>query len=445
MTWEQTMRRPVRAAILSAACGAALAFGTVAAQEAPTVAIIKERAKQYKVLAPADVYRLARDSVQANVRFRDAFGGGTAIPGTVRQVTLANVKYTVAAAFRTQGDIVCLLPFPPAGMPGPNDDALRMLFGLSERWPLTPGAVSGPMTLSEGQKLTIEGTIAGIAAGEKYLLVDALILGDGPGPRRVRELQVFWLPRRPPQVLAGPGTYELTFPCTHVEGQKEQASVRIDEVTPDAGRGELALRTGQREGRFAGAKIYGEYDAGVVYRHADNSNPINVDFNDLVTRVPGASLPREVSTAPGFRNGVAGAIPIRLAFSTQAGLTCLVPAGMPTLIGRASTLLPGEVVRVRGTITGRAGQFATVLVDYLGFPAQEKEAGDDGDVWVVTVTWPGSAPRVFWDYGAYEVVGLPCRHAEGRFETMQVILGEFTMIEMEVPPAGPEAPAAEAE
>ncbi len=443
MTWEQAMRHPLRAAILSAACGAALAFGTVAAQEAPAVAVIKERAKQYKVLAPADVYRLARDGVLANVRFRDTFGGGTAIPGAVRQVTLANVQYTTAAAFRTQGDIVCLLPFPPAGMPGPNDDALRMLFGLSDRWPLTAGSLSGPMTLNEGQRLTIEGTIAGTAAGEKYLLVDALILGDGPGPRRVRELQVFWLPRRPPQVLTEPGTHQLTFPCTHVEGQKEQASVRIDAVTPGAVRSELALRTGQREGRFAGAKIYGEYEAGVVYRHANNNNPVNVDFRDLVTLVPGAGLPREVSTAPGFRNGVAGAIPIRLAFTTQAGLTCLVPADMPTLIGRASTLLPGEEVRVRGTITGRAGQFVTVLVDYLGCPAQEEEAGD-ADVWVVTVTWPGSAPRVFWDYGAYEVVGLPCRHAEGRFETMQVVLGEFTVIEMAIPPV-PEAPAAEAE
>ncbi|MCK4374875.1 MAG: hypothetical protein KAX19_06075, partial [Candidatus Brocadiae bacterium] len=110
----------------------------------------------------------------------------------------------------------------------------------------------------------------------------------------------------------------------------------------------------------------------------------------------------------------------------------LVPADMPTLMGRAVSALPGEEVHIRGTIIG--GSRAAVLVDYIGFPAQEAE----GDAWLVSIEWPGLPSRAFWDYGYYELVGLPCQHEPGRFEALRVFLTEVRILKFEMPPEAAE-------
>jgi hypothetical protein len=102
-------------------------------------------------------------------------------------------------------------------------------------------------------------------------------------------------------------------------------------------------------------------------------------------------------------------------------------------MGRAASALPGEAVRVRGTTLGLLGGNAGVLVDYVGFPAQEAAAAD-GESWLVTVEWQGAPPKVLWDYGLYEMRDLPCRDTPGQFETLGVLLGEFKLVKVELPP-----------
>ena len=113
---------------------------------------------------------------------------------------------------------------------------------------------------------------------------------------------------------------------------------------------------------------------------------------------------------------------------------------------QTATLVPGEIVRVRGTIIGQRGVYNCVLVDFLSFPPQREEEGEDGKAWWVSVQWPGvQRPFVFWDYGQYRLGALPCANVEGRFESLNVLVSRFREFELPQPPAAPEAaPAADA-
>lgn len=421
------MMKTRHAAILIAVL-TALGVGTLAAQEIAlrgAVRTVKVPVKQYKTLSPADVYRAAIDNIQADVRFRDGFAGRTGVPNAVRQVTVQGFDYPVAVAFRTEVDLVCLVP-------APNEEALRALFAVPEQWPLTAATLDGPMVLNVGQQINIEGTIVGATIGEKYVLVDAILLGAERPPATQRELQLFWPTMPQPEIISAPGMQTLTLPCTYAEGETVDVRVIVRAMQPEALMAELARITAEREGVTAARKAYGQYDPGVVYRHARDGNPLNVDFTDTVNRIIGYSLATDIAAAPALRGGSRVAVTVGYAFRTSNQLTCLVPADMPTLMGRAVSALPGEEVHIRGTIIG--GPRAAVLVDYIGFPAQEAE----GDTWLVNIEWPGLAPRVFWDYGYYELVGLPCQHAPGRFEALRVFLTEVRILKFEMPAEAPE-------
>ncbi|MHC5034315.1 MAG: hypothetical protein ACYTFZ_04705, partial [Planctomycetota bacterium] len=368
--------------------------------------------------------RAAVDGFQANVRFTDAFAGRTLVADGVSQVTLQGVGYVVVAAFRTRSDLVCLVS-------GVNGEALRALFGLPADWPLTAAVLNRQMVLNPGQRITVEGTVVGTAVGEKYVLVDSVLFDGAPPGAIRREMQIWWPGAQEPSVITAPGTSTVEFPCTHVEGETESVEVTVRALTPEAVMEEVSRMAAQREGRPTGVKTYGQYSAGDVYRHARDNNRVDVDFADVVTAVFGPNLPTEIAFTSGLRAGMPVRLRVGSVFQTDGRLTCLVPADLPVLLSRAATVLPGEDVRVRGTIVGQQGEFACVLVDYIGFPAQDAATG--GDVWLVRLTWPASVARVFWDYGLYDVVGLPCQHALGRQESLRVLLGDFKLVEIEVP------------
>jgi len=431
--WEQAMRTIKLAAILMAVLAVA-AWRTASAQEAGargTVATVKAPVKHYKVLPLASVYRAALDNIQADVRLHAAFRGRTTVADAVSRVTVANVEYLVVAAFRVEGDrvsLVCLVP-------DSSLEALRTLFGVPADRPLTVDVLNWPTALNAGQEITVEGTIVGAAVGEKFVLADSVLRGGEVPAPTYRELQVAWPGGQQPQVIAGPGTVTLNVPCAHAQGKTVSAKVTVQAATPAVLMAELARITAEREGLpGAVAKTYGSYSAGAVYRHATQNNRINVDFTDSVSRLIGLAPPIEIATAPALRGGMPVSVRVGYAFRTTGDIVCLVPADDATLVGRAIRTLPGEEVRIRGTITGRQGASACMLVDYIGFPGQE--AAGEGDTWLVTIEWPGSAPRVFWDYGLYDLVGLPCPDSPGQFEMLRVQMVGYKLLEVELPPEG---------
>lgn len=448
----------MRKAIYGTVAGVLLAcaaWSVAVGQEAATggaVRTIKVPVKHYKILSPADVYRAAIERIQADVRFRDAFAARTVVPDVVRQINLGDATYLAVLAFRTEGELLCLVP-------RASSHALRTLFGLPADWPLNDAVLNRPIVLNPGQQMTIEGTIIGPAVGERCVLVDSVLVGEAARAPAQREVQLLWRTQQEPRVISEPGEHEFVFPCTYVAGETATVKVSIKALRPRELQRELARLAAQTEGLRAEQKTYGQYSAGAVYRHAGQNSLLNVDFSDRAARIIGFSPPRlavpeprlrwaapvpaGIAAAPALRGGVPAVVAIGYAFETANRITCLVPSDSASLMGRATSTLPGEQVHIRGTVTGVQGAYNCVLVDYIGFPEQEEAAGD-GDTWWVSVEWPQERPKVLWDYGLYQIP-LSCQHAAGRFEVVQVLLREFRTIEVEVPAAEPAAPAESAE
>jgi hypothetical protein len=400
---------------------------------APTKVLIKVPVRRYKELAPADVYRAALEGVQADVRFRDAFAGRTLVPAALAQFSVGGTAYAAAAAFRTQGDLVCLVPTS-------STEALRTLFGVPAEWPLTSAVLNGPMALVNGQQFTVEGRVFGVAGGDKCFAVESLLPAGQLAQPVQEEVRIWWPGQPKASVVSSPGPFEFTFPCTNVAGKGETVKGSVVVLTPDAVRDELAKAAAAREGQPGQSKLYGVFAAGEVYRRAADGVQANVDFTDYVSQAPGFNVDAGLASVPALRQGAR--VPVRTGFAlrTAADLTCLVPADLPALIARAASGLPGEQVRIRGTVVGRVAGRSVVLVDYIGFPAQEQTAAGRQS-WEVVLEWPDVPTKTFWDPGLYDVVDLPCRNAAGQFERVVVEIVEFRTVEMTLPP-GAATPAA---
>jgi hypothetical protein len=428
------MTRTRLAVLLAALLAAGLGGVAGAQEEEAAVELVKVPVKRHKVLAAPDVYRAAIENRQVDVRFEDTFQGRTAVPDAVAQATVAGVDYYVVAAFRTGADLVCLVP-------STAEQALRALFGLGEDWPLTADVLDGRMVLNRGQRITVEGTVAGTAVAEKFVLADAVLLdGDDRAPIQT-ELLVFQPGSTEPDIIAEPDRYILAYPCTNEEGEVFEVGVTVRAMSNEALLAELARVAASYEGMANARKDYGVYAPGVVYRYVRDGEQISVDFTDRVARVIGYEVPEAIAAAPALRAGMAVRVPVGFAFETAGGVTVLVPADRPTLMTRAANVLTSEQVRVRGTVIGPRGAYQTLLADYIGFPAQEAAPGGDQN-WVVTVEWPGAEPRIFWDYGLYLITDLPCQYVEGRFEALQLWLRQFRLVEVPVA-VEEEAPAEE--
>jgi hypothetical protein len=424
--------------IMLAGMLAVLAAWGTAAQEgaAPTrMATIQVPVKQYKILLPSDVYRAALSDVQAPVRFRDAFVGQIPVPAAAAQVTVGDAQFFTVLAFRMQSGLLCLVP-------SSNAEAVRMLLGFAPEQPVTPQDLAGPLILNMRQQVTIEGTVVGTIAGEKYFLVDSVLTGAEPSVPTSRELQVYWPGVAKPKVISEPGNYTLNFPCKYGEANSMDVKFSVEDLHPAALREALARQAAEREGVPGAAKAYGEFDAGVAYRYAIRGEPVNVDFTDHIARIVGFRLPAEVATAPAVRAGTLVAAPVGYAFTTDVGVTCLAPADQPTLMARAAGALAGEEVRIRGTTTGLQGGYACVLVDDISFPSQEAPGAARGTSWMVTIQWPGGQPKTLWDYGTYAFVDLPCQTQAGQPVVMQVVLSEFRTLQVELPAAPAAVPPA---
>ena len=298
------------------------------------------------------------------------------------------------------------------------------------------------MAINRGQQLTVEGALAGTGAGQKLVLVDSVLAYGGQAAELRREAQLFWPGAAEALVIAEPGATTIPVPCTAQEGRAVSVKVTVQSMTPEALLDHLAVAMAALEGRPGARKAYGQYDAETTYRHAAADNRVNVDFTDTVLGVFGAQLPRDLVTVPVLRNGTVVRMQTGYAFEVASHVACLVPADMPTPVARAASAIPGERVRIRGTTVGRQGGYSVVAVDQVNFPEQDEEAGEEG-VWLVRLEWPGTRPREFWDYGLYRLIDLPCQSVPGRFETLQLMVGEFRIYKVALPtPAAPAPPAA---
>jgi hypothetical protein len=291
------------------------------------------------------------------------------------------------------------------------------------------------MALNDGQKLVVEGTILGEIGASKAVVADAVIVGTDSRPRAFHGLQILWPGAEAPEFITEPGKHQITVPSSVAPGQNITTELEILEMAPSELMAEVARGAAQREGVTDAEKVYGEYEAGTVYRHATENNSITVDFADDINTIIGFDVPRDISTVPAFRSGVIVDVRVGFAFRTQAGLTCVVGADQPVLMARAASALPGERVRIRGNVIGRLGANALVLADYIGFPEQSRAVQDE-TAWVAVLSWPGTYPRVFWTQGTYTLVDLPSPAAAGRFEQLQVTLGRFRKVRIMGPAAG---------
>ncbi len=420
----RTTGRWVLLAVMAlAVCGVAAAGQAGGADEEPQV--VKVAVKQYTELPAERVYELALRGIQANVRFSDPFDG---VASAVRQVELNGYTYQTALAFRTETNLVCVVARSNAG-------AIRSLLAVPPNQPLTPAILNRPIALNSQQRITIEGTILGTAAGSKYVLADAVLTGAEQRETVHREVHLSWGALGEKRVMTEPGSEVFTFPCSYVTDQTVGVKVNVQQTEQAGLLQTLAQAQAQSEGLQSGTKLYGEYDCMTVYRRAAAPERLNVDFADQVATLPQSPPSGPLSTVPVVRAGRVVDVPVSYLFRTECGLTCMVPATSEGLTGSAEGLLPGELVRVRGTVVGPRGSSNCVVIDYVG-PANPEE---DEKVWLVTIEFPNTGKRVFWDYGLYTLADLPCQYAPGRAEVLQVLISDFRSVQ--VPRRAAAAPA----
>jgi len=406
---------------------------TAAQEEGAAPRTIKVQVKRYKDLNVDAVYQAALRGIRVDVRFTDTFDRRLPVPRGMERVDVGAASYLTALAFRTGTELICLVP-------GANLATLGKLLGIPQGVPIGPAALELPLILNPGQEITIEGTILGTVGGFKYVLVDAVNLGAFPPVPSQREVHLFWPTQAEPRIITEPGSWTFQFPCTHAEGETDSVSVVVQELSARQLDAQLASLQAQLEGLPGGRKVYGKYTPRVVYRYAGDGEVIDVDFTDQVQDVVDP-LPPELASAPAIVGGVQVQVPIVRAFEMVNRPTILVPNSWPTLVQQAAGVVPGETVRVRGTVIGPRGVYNCVLVDFLSFPEQrEEEETEDGKAWWVRVEWPGiERPFVYWDYGQYSLGGLPCQNVEGRVESLNVLVSRFREYELPQPPA-PQAP-----
>jgi hypothetical protein len=420
----------MRAALMTAAVAVAFAVAAAApAGNAPGRLAGPERVylRQYKELTAADVYRAAAAGSTVDVRFRDTFLEAAAPHEAADQTEARGYSYLVLAAFRTQGELLCLVPLSSA-------DALRLLYGTAPGRPLSAAALAGPMAVQPGTELQVDGVLVHQVPGERAVLVDAIRLGGSPPPVGRKEVQVRGAGLAEPLVFEGPGERLIELFCTGVRGKLDPLTVTVEEVD----RRQVAARVAELMGRAEGGtypKEYGPHAPVTVYRRAGEEAPVNVEFTDAVGDVLPLPVADDLSVVPAVRSGVQVDVPVAAVFETAGRITCLVPLAWPTLCRQAAGLLPGERVLVRGTTVGPIGARNCVLVDYFEVVSVGRPPRD---TWWVTVSrgdeWMGIS---MWDCGSYDLTSVPCANRPGWYERVHVWFGEY----LSGAPAAP-APAA---
>jgi hypothetical protein len=362
----------------------------------------------YRTLPAMAVYRAAGEGIQAPVRFRDTYSGSFSVADSLPDLDLGGRTYQTAVAFRTGANLICLVP-------RSNAEALRVIFGS--------GGAQRPV-VGAGQQLVIEGRLPGGRRLQRYVLVDALSTGRTIRANTRRELRVSLPGKQTAALIQDPGTQTLRFPCSHQEGQMEALEVTVNPMSAQAALVAAAELAGQFHG-LDGAKVYGDYGPGTVYRNLRDPGVLNVRFTDDVIRVGRRLVPsglRSVRLPVGNRTV---RVPIAYAFETSQHLLCLVPDVWPTLVQQANRLLSGEVVRVQGSTLADA---EAVVVDYMDFPLEWEIAGESSNWWVTLQLGEEGSRRVFWDVGSYAFPEMRCRYAQG-YEPIRAVMAQYRLVQ----------------
>jgi hypothetical protein len=392
---------------------------------------IKVQVKLYRDLDADSVYQAALNGIQVDVRFRDTFDTRLAVPRGMERVDLGPASYLTALAFRTRTDLLCLVP-------GSNLATVAQLLGIPANVPIGPAALDLPLVLNPGQQIDIEGTVIGTIRGQKYVLVDSVNAGMAPQVPAHQEVHLFWPALPDPRIITEPGQQTFEFPCTHEKGKTDSVTVTVKALTAAQLDAQLASMQGALESGVNVGKAYGQYSTRTVYGYAGSSQSINVDFTGQVQNVLDPP-PALLGAATALRLGYAVQVPTVRAFVISGGPTVLIPDTWPTVLQESATVVPGESVRVRGTVIGPRGAYNCVLADFLSFPAQRDEGGD-ATPWWVSVEWQDLKQTfAFWDYGQYPLTGLPCQNVAGQFEALSVLASRFREYEVPQPPPAPGA------
>ena len=415
---EREITMKARQLLVYAATALVVVPGLVLAQEAadtkgeelaPDEGVRRMVVKRYTTLGPEAVYRAVNSNVLADVRFSDEFDGPVRLTGALRFIRIGDRRETVGAAFSTQSRLCCLVPL----------EAKEQMEKLRE--------------LAKGQTITVEGTVAGIVAAAKCVLVDRVLTGAEKQSDIHHELLLEWpgVAAARPKIIVEPGEYESKFPCRWQAGQFETAVVLVEETSrmgflEELRRLEEAARElaeeGEEEGKKAPAvKVYNLYRPEAVYEHARNDNQLDVRFQD---RVKGPTPPSPNLAQVRLR----GQAPVRIgyAFETYMRITCLVPRENEDLLDRAKRMMRGQEVLVKGTVLGQVGAHRAVLVDELELPSVKGEV-ETPDVWVIKIFWGKAKPLMLWQPGTY-TRDLPCQFVDRRTERLQITLQEVRYI-----------------
>jgi len=374
-------------------------------QEAERVVV-----KRYADLLAGDAYQAVQTSKGANVRFTDHFDGKVAVPSRFRVVRKGQQTRRVVAAFVTEVGLHCLIA---------SDDEESL-----EKVP----------KLRQGQTITVEGTILGFDGVRRCVLVDRVLTGGERRSEISHELLLRW-PGEKPKLITQPGNYTVELPCTHVKGKKERVRLVVEEKDRES-----FLRKLEKElaGEGEPEKSYGTYSPVLVYQYAKAGRQINVRFRDKFKGEIPAKPELRVARLRGR-----GEIPIRYAFETYEGITCLVPARKPFVIDKARHAVPGQNIQIEGTVSGRHGIHRCVVVDDIEMLVGDSLVGkvEAGKVWDIKVYWPGKTPKAFYKVGSYVLDDLPCQHEEGAVERLVLELREVRLVrakkEEKTPPQVP--------
>jgi hypothetical protein len=384
------------------------------AMEPETEEIRRMEVKRYLGLSGQVVAEAIVRGVTRDVRFEDTFEEATGrVSSAVRTVRLRGERYRIAAMFRTQNDIVCLIP-------ADQQDTLDK--------------VGPPNPMRIGQKITIEGTTLGMMRGMRTFLVDRVLTGHEEMSVIEHELILRWprsRRRAEPQRIAEAGEYTTEFPCRYEEEKTERIRLVVQRREREAFMEELRRQReaalpeeeGAREEQPEQEKQYSTYEPAAVYKHIMRDNVLHINFNDRVRGEP-PNIPRQLTLPNGRR------LRIGTAFDTYIGITCLVPSSNEELTDLARRVIPGQEVQVWGTTLPSRASYKPMVVDRMELPGTTRP-GESEHVWVVQVSLPGEDPKRFYEVGSY-ALDFPCQHMENRTERVVAELREVRVIRREV-------------
>ena len=384
--------------------------------------------KAYTPLKAVAVWKVASasDKVLVDVRFKDTFDRlSTSVPAAAREIRIGADTYRIAVMMTTETDLSLLVPVE-------QTDTLEKV-----------------KDFKKGRQFGVEGTVLGSVAGRECVLVDRILTEVEDKSVIKYELTLTWPGTgAKAKKLIAPGEYNnVEFPCRYAKDMPETFIVVIEQKTreqldkiieqrekaaAEAAAKKAAEAAPKKEGKEekpaekppepSAPKSYATYRGEEVYKYAVTGTKLNVLFKDTIRG--GAAPSRDIKTVPPrlamVRLSADRPIKIGLAFDTYLGLTCIVPADNKKLMARASSMLPGLDVTIRGMILQPAGAYKVVLVDDIDFP-QDVGQAEIPDVWVVTIFWDPQRPKVFYEPGKYPIL-FACRNVADKKEELQAEL-----------------------